>query len=70
MGGYDGFDCLRSIEKVDLDDPKANFVELQREQSLISPLKNSANVLFDDKVYIVGGWDERDTLKSVFCFEP
>lgn len=62
LGGFDGFSCLNSIEKVDLSNNQVNFVELPKEKSLLCSLKNSANVLYKDKVYLIGGWDERDTL--------
>ena len=26
--------------------------------------------MYEGKVYLIGGWDERDTLKSIFCFDP
>ncbi len=70
MGGFNGYECLLSIEKADLNDPSSTFIELARENSLLSPMKNSANVMYEGRIYLIGGWDERDTLKSIFCFNP
>jgi hypothetical protein len=33
-------------------------------------MKNSGNVFFNGKVYLIGGWDEKDTLNKIFCFDP
>lgn len=70
MGGFDGYEPMSSIEKADLSLPEPQFVELPREQSLASPLKNSANFIYNGKVYIIGGWDDRDTSNSIFVFDP
>lgn len=53
-----------------MSDPQSTFVDLSRENSLLSPLKNSANVLYEGKIFLIGGWDEKETLKSIFCFDP
>ena len=70
MGGFDGYEPMKSIEKADLSKPDPHFVELPRDKSLISPLKNSANILYDGKVYLIGGWDDKDTQDCIFCFDP
>ena len=70
MGGFDGYGPMRSIEKADLSANEPQFVELPREKQLASPLKNSANVLYDGKVYLFGGWDDRDTSNAIYVFDP
>jgi Kelch motif len=70
MGGFDGYGPMSSIEKADLSKDNPTFVELPRENSLASPLKNSVNVLFDGRVYLIGGWDNRDTSDSIYIFDP
>ena len=40
MGGWDGYDCLSSVEKADLAEDAPTFSQLPRENSLVGPVKN------------------------------
>ena len=42
LGGWDGFDCLSSIEKADLSAKDPTFTQLNRNSSLQGPVKNGA----------------------------
>lgn len=70
MGGFNGYEPMSSIEKADLSIPEPQFVELPRESSLASPLKNAASLLYNGKIYIIGGWDDCDTSNSIYEFDP
>jgi hypothetical protein len=70
MGGYDGYEPISSIEKIDLAQDGAQFATLPRDNQLLNPLKNSASVLHQDKIIIVGGWDNKDTSEAVYCYDP
>ena len=47
MGGWDGYDCLKSVEKANLSEETPRFSELPRENFLIDPVKNGCCV-FDE----------------------
>ena len=70
MGGFDGFEPMRSIEKANLSEVEPRFVELPREKQLASPLKNCANVMYEGNVYLFGGWDDKDTSNAIYVFDP
>mmetsp|Transcript_6457 Transcript_6457/g.4580 ORF Transcript_6457/g.4580 Transcript_6457/m.4580 type:complete len:199 (+) Transcript_6457:114-710(+) len=72
MGGFDGYGCLRDIEMVDLSDEKPQFNQI-KPPGLFDPIKNGAAVYNDNgdgQIYIIGGWNEKETTNSVFKFDP
>jgi len=70
LGGWDGYDCLRSVEKADL--AKGESVRFKETKPLLSPVKNGCCVYNETNktIYIIGGWDEKETTKSIFAYEP
>jgi hypothetical protein len=70
FGGFDGYSSLRSVEKSDLSSPEPTFTLLPSDSHLMDPFKNGAAALHNDTIYLVGGWNESDTSKSVFSYCP
>ena len=66
MGGFDGYDCLNEMEVLDLATSEAKALP-----KMPSRLKNSVAILNeeDDGIYMFGGWDEKETLSSVFRYD-
>ena len=56
MGGFDGYSPIETVEKVDLT-KLDRFILLPSSNSLLSPLKNACCVSYNNKCYIIGGWD-------------
>jgi N-acetylneuraminic acid mutarotase len=67
LGGFDGYDCLRDVERVDL-----STQETQVLKSLSHPIKNGVSYANprDGKIYLIGGWDEKETQDKVFMYDP
>ena len=72
MGGWDGYDCLESVEKANLIEENPTFLKLPRENSLLGPVKNGCCVYNDltNQILIIGGWDERQTTDTIFSYNP
>lgn len=58
LGGFNGWECLREVEKIDLSHHEPRFEQLK---SLSHPIKNGQCFFRDDYIYLVGGWDEKET---------
>jgi len=58
LGGFDGWECLKEVEVVDLsvDTPKFEAIP-----DMESRVKNGVAILneSDQCIYIIGGWDEK-----------
>lgn len=69
LGGYDGYDCLKDVERIDFTKDPPHFEKLK---NLTSPVKNGTSFLNprDGLIYIVGGWDEKETLDKIFSYNP
>ena len=69
MGGFDGWECLKEVEIVDFNKEKPVFEVLP---DMACRIKNGVAVLneSDQCIYIFGGWDEKETLSTVFKFNP
>uniref|UniRef100_A0A914W767 Uncharacterized protein n=1 Tax=Plectus sambesii TaxID=2011161 RepID=A0A914W767_9BILA len=64
FGGYDGVDCLRSVEMIDIE--QGNVESLK---NLPCSLKNAASIpMNEDRTVLVGGWDGQRTLRTMFEF--
>ena len=68
MGGYDGYESLNEMEFVDLNSSEPKFEALP---NMPSRIKNGFAVFNekDDCIYMLGGWDEKNTMTSVFKFD-
>jgi hypothetical protein len=65
LGGFDGYDCLRDVERVDLRTMKS-----ERRRGLSHPVKNGVGYAEGEgEIYVVGGWDERETQDKVFKYD-
>jgi hypothetical protein len=66
MGGFDGYECLNSMEMLDL-----NTNELKTLDRMPSRIKNGYAIMneADNCIYIIGGWDEKETMSCVFRFD-
>ena len=69
LGGWDGFECLNSIEKADLRSEQSTFELLPKGSGLQGPIKNGACFVHENKIVVLGGWDERNTISSIFTFD-
>ena len=69
FGGWDGYESLNSVEIIDLGSPDSKFQELPNPKP--SRIKNGVAVVndADDAIYMFGGWDERETMSSVFRYD-
>jgi hypothetical protein len=69
LGGFDGYECLREVERIDLSIPTPTFQKLR---NLSTPIKNGASYYHekDGCIYLVGGWDEKETLDTIFKYDP
>ena len=67
MGGFDGYESLNEMEFVDLNEPEPKFEALP---DMPSRIKNGFAVFNeqDQCIYMLGGWDEKNTTTSVFKF--
>ncbi|CAI4224591.1 unnamed protein product [Auanema sp. JU1783] len=64
IGGYDGFDCLNDYQIINL-----NTFELLKRGRMPFRLKNAASVREDENIFLIGGWDERRTLRTVYSVD-
>jgi len=48
MGGWDGYDCLSSVEKANLGEQSPSFLKLPRTSDLLDPVKNGCCV-YDER---------------------
>lgn len=69
LGGFDGWECLKDVEMVDFNKDRAVFEALP---DMPCRVKNGVAVLNeqDQCIYIFGGWDEKETMNTVFKFDP
>ena len=67
MGGYDGYECLRDVERIDMSQESPKFEKMK---DLCCPLKNSVSFMRDDQFYLVGGWDEKETQDKIYKYDP
>ena len=70
MGGFDGYESLNTVEVLDLnskDSAKFEMLDIK----MPSRIKNGVAIMNenDQSVYMFGGWDEKETLSSVFRFD-
>jgi hypothetical protein len=67
LGGFDGYECLREVERVDL--VSQTTVPLK---SLSHPIKNGVSYSNprDSQIYLIGGWDEKETQDKIFRYDP
>ena len=67
MGGFDGYDCLNCVEVLDLKE--SSFKKLP--DKMPSRIKNGVAIMNEEDqcIYMIGGWDEKETLSSVFRFD-
>ena len=67
LGGFDGYDCLREVERVDLATQESHRLKI-----LSHPIKNGVSYANprDGKIYLIGGWDEKETQDKVFMYDP
>ena len=73
LGGWDGFECLSSVEKsTSLEDPEPQLCLLPRQNSLLDKIKNGCCVYddFSRRILIIGGWTEKKTSNSVLAYDP
>ena len=72
MGGWDGYECLDSIEKANLLDKAPSFSLLPRRRGLMDMIKNG-QCIYDDEnhtILVIGGWTERQTTDNVLVYNP
>ena len=69
LGGWDGYDSLNTVEVLDLGAPDCKFVEMPNKMP--ARIKNGVAVMNDDDdaIYMFGGWDEKETMSSVFRYD-
>ncbi|CDW79805.1 kelch-like protein 12-like [Stylonychia lemnae] len=69
LGGYNGYECLREVEKIDLSQDNPQSVILK---NLYHPVKNGYSFYDPIKqiIYIIGGWDEKETQDKIFSYNP
>lgn len=67
MGGFDGYESLHDVEVLDLSQPGSTFEALPK---LPSRIKNGVAIMNEDDqcIYLIGGWDEKNTLGTVFRY--
>jgi len=60
---------LKEVERIDFSQPTPTFEKLR---NLVSPVKNGASYYHpkDGCIYIVGGWDEKETQDSIYKYDP
>lgn len=68
LGGYDGYDCLRDVERLNLSLTNPSFEILP---PLSHPIKNGLAYVHKDgkNLYLLCGWDERETQDKIFRYD-
>lgn len=68
LGGYDGYESLNKVEVIDLKEENPQSKELK---PMMMRIKNGSCFYNerDKKIYIVGGWDEKDTQDKIFKYD-
>eukprot|EP00347_Sterkiella_histriomuscorum_P001745 403370852 len=69
MGGFDGYECIREVEKIDLSQSEQQSIKLK---NMSHPVKNGVSYYNqrDGFIYIIGGWDEKETQDKIFKYHP
>lgn len=68
LGGYDGYECLNTVERIRIEDGNKGKVEMLKSMNI--RVKNGSCFYNskDKNIYVVGGWNEKETEDKIFKY--